>query len=162
MPTLQNAFVHQLKDLYNAEKQLTTALPKMAKAASSDKLRKAFEQHLEETRGHVDRLERIFKELDASPGGEKCEAMEGLIEEGEEVIEDFQSGDVRDALLIAEAQKVEHYEIAGYGTVVAWAKAMGHDEIAQRLEETLEEESKTDEKLNKIALDGVNQAAKQG
>jgi ferritin-like metal-binding protein YciE len=160
MATLHDAFIDQLKDLYSAETQLTNALPKMAEAASEKKLRDAFEQHLEETRRHVERLDGIFDELKAKPGGETCEAMEGLVEEGEEAIEAFDSGPVRDAMLIASAQRVEHYEMAGYGTVRTWAKAMGHDSIADRLSSTLEEEKHADEKLNDIALDGVNKAAK--
>lgn len=160
MARLHDAFVDQLKDLYSAETQLTKALPKMAKAASDAKLREAFEHHLEETRGHVDRLKEIFSDLDASPDGETCEAMQGLVKEGEQAIEEFENGPVRDAMLIASAQRVEHYEMAGYGTVRAWAKAMGHDDVARQLDETLEEEKSADEKLNKIALDGVNKAAK--
>lgn len=160
MAKLHDAFVHQLKDLYSAETQLTKALPKMAEAASEKKLRTAFESHLEETRGHIKRLEGIFGELDASPKGETCEAMKGLVKEGESAIEEFDSGPVRDAMLIAAAQRVEHYEIAGYGTVHAWAKAMGHDSMAKALSTILDEEKQADEKLNKIAVDGVNKAAK--
>lgn len=165
MPTLHDAFIDQLKDTYNAEKQIVEALPKMAKAASTSELRQAFEQHLDQTRGHIQRLESIFEKLDTKPGGKKCHGMEGLIQEGEEAIEDFSEGAARDALLIAGAQRVEHYEIAAYGTVAAWAEEMGHDEMARTLRETLDEESETDEKLTALATGGivetgVNEAAK--
>lgn len=164
MPNLHDAFIEQLKDLYNAENQITEALPKMIDAASDSELREAFEHHLEETRGQIERLDRIFTDLEASPGGKKCKGMEGLLEEGEEAIREHSAGPARDALLIAGAQRVEHYEIAGYGTAVAWAEEMGHDDIADLLDETLDEESSADEKLNSIAEggfleSGVNEAA---
>ena len=157
-------FVDQLKDLYSAEKQLIQALPKLAKAADSTELAEAFKGHLEETRVHVERLERIFKDLDGSPGGKKCKGMEGLIEEGSEALEEHTAGPGREALLIAGAQKVEHYEISGYGTVVAWAEELGLDDAAELLGETLDEESAADEKLTAIAEgglleEGVNQEA---
>lgn len=164
MPDLHDAFVEQLKDLYSAEKQITEALPKMIDAAHDDDLREAFEHHLEETRGQVERLKKAFEELGVNPGNTKCDGMEGLLKEGEEAIEEHAAGPVRDALLIAGAQRVEHYEIAGYGTVVTWAEQMGHDDVADLLEETLDEESAADETLTKIAegglVGGINEKAK--
>lgn len=162
MDTLHDAFVDLLKDLLSAEKQLTSALPKMAKAASSDKLQKAFEDHLEETKGHVQRLEKAFKAIDRSPRSEKCDAMAGLIEEGEEIVEENpEANAARDAMLIAAAQKVEHYEIASYGTACTWAKAMGHDEAYRLLKETMAEEVDADGKLTDIAEGSVNSAAQK-
>lgn len=155
MPSLHDAFIEQLKDLYSAEKQITEALPKMIEAASDAELKEAFEHHLEETRGQIERLTEVFGMLDVNPGNKKCKGMEGLLEEGEEAIEEHGPGPVRDALLIAGAQRVEHYEIAGYGTVVAWAEEMDHDDIADLLEETLDEEADADEKLTEIAEGGL-------
>jgi ferritin-like metal-binding protein YciE len=143
--------VDELKDLYNAENQLVKALPKMAKAAASDELRTAFEEHLQETENQVERLETIFKQLDESPKGKKCQAMVGLIEEGKEMIDADAEDAVRDAALIAAAQKVEHYEIAGYGTVRTYAQLLGLEDAAQLLQETLEEEAAADEKLNDLS-----------
>jgi ferritin-like metal-binding protein YciE len=144
-------YIDELKDIYNAENQLVKALPKMAKAASSDKLRQGFEEHLEQTKGHVQRLETIFESLGESPKGKKCKGMEGLVEEGSEAIEeDFEEG-VRDAALIGAAQRVEHYEIAAYGTVIAFAKIMGHTKHVDILEKTLQEEEATDEKLTELS-----------
>jgi len=151
LESLHDVFVNELKDLYNAEGQLTKALPKMAKAASSEELRTAFENHLSETENQVERLEKIFKELDASPKGKKCKAMAGLIEEGKEIIEEDGEDAVKDAALIAAAQKVEHYEIASYGTVRTYAQLLGFDEAAELLQETLDEEAAADEKLTEIA-----------
>ena len=149
---LKELYVEELKDLYNAETQLVKALPKMAKGTSSSELRSGFEEHLEQTKGHVQRLETIFKQLNESPTGKKCKAMEGLIEEGSEVLEEKElKGSVLDAALIGAAQRVEHYEMAGYGTVRAFAEEMGETEQASLLEQTLEEEKATDEKLSKLA-----------
>lgn len=147
---LRELFVDELKDLYNAENQLVKALPKMAKAAESPELRAGFEEHLEQTKGHVDRLESIFSKLGENPKGKKCKGMEGLVEEGAEAIEEYE-GPVRDAALIGGAQRVEHYEMAGYGTVVAMAKQLGESKHAQLLEETLEEEKETDAKLTSLS-----------
>ena len=154
--TLHDALVHELQDLYSAEVQLTKALPKMAKAASHEQLAEAFEEHLEQTKGHVERLEKALKQLDASTRGEKCKAMEGLIEEGKSTLELDADDAVRDALIIGIAQKVEHYEIAGYGTARTFAKRLGEDAVAAALKDTLEEESETDRKLTKLAASTVN------
>lgn len=162
--SMQELFLDQLRDLYNAEKQITAALPKIAKAATDEKLREAFEGHLEETHGHVERLERIFQDLGKPSTGKRCKGMEGLLEEGSEALEGDLSGVLRDALLIAAAQRVEHYEIAGYGTVKAWAEELGFDDAAELLDETLDEEAAADEKLTSIAegglvREGVNEGA---
>jgi len=149
--SLHDLFVEELKDLYNAENQLTKALPKMAKAASFEGLRTAFKDHLAETQHQVERLETIFKQLEASPKGKKCKAMMGLIEEGKEVIDADGEDAVKDAALIAAAQRVEHYEIAGYGTVRTYAELLGFEEAAKLLQETLDEEAAADEKLTEIA-----------
>ena len=148
---LKELYIDELKDLYNAENQLVKALPKMAKAASSEKLRAGFEEHLEQTKGHVSRLEQIFESLGESPKGKKCKGMEGLVEEGSEMIDEDVEDSVKDAGLIGAAQRVEHYEIAAYGTVKAFAETLGHSEHASLLEETLEEEKETDEKLTELA-----------
>jgi ferritin-like metal-binding protein YciE len=148
---LKDLYIDELRDLHNAENQLLKALPKMAKAASSEELRQGFEEHLEQTRGHVERLDKIFKLLDESPKGKKCMGMEGLVKEGSEVMgEDFE-GAVMDAALIAAAQRVEHYEIAAYGTVSEFARILGENEHESLLEETLQEEKETDEKLTELA-----------
>lgn len=151
LESLHDVFVEELKDLYNAENQLTKALPKMAKAAASEELRTTFENHLAETEHQVERLESIFKQIEASPKGKKCKAMTGLIEEGKEVIVANGEAAVKDAALIAAAQKVEHYEIAGYGTVRTYAQLLGFDEAANLLQETLDEEAAANEKLTEIA-----------
>jgi ferritin-like metal-binding protein YciE len=156
MTTLEDLFVHELKDIYHAEKQLVKALPKMAKAATSEKLREGFEEHLEQTKGQVERLEQIFQIMELEPRGSKCEAMEGLIEEGGEILEEDLEDALRDAALIGAAQKVEHYEIASYGTLAAFARHMGLSEAEELLRETLEEEKQTDQKLTKLALSEVN------
>jgi ferritin-like metal-binding protein YciE len=148
---LKELYIDELKDLYNAETQLVKALPKMAKAATSDELRQGFEDHLEQTKGHVERLEKIFESLDESPKGKKCAGMEGLIKEGSEVIEEDYEGAVMDAGLIGAAQRVEHYEIAGYGTATEFARLLGEDEHVSFLTETLDEEKQTDEKLTELA-----------
>jgi ferritin-like metal-binding protein YciE len=148
---LKELYIDELKDLYNAENQLVKALPKMAKAASSDALRKGFEEHLEQTKGHVQRLEKLFQALGESPKGKKCKGMEGLIEEGSEVMEEDYNGSVMDAALIGAAQRVEHYEIAGYGMVRSMAETLGESSHVSLLEQTLEEEKATDEKLTDLA-----------
>ena len=159
MNSMDDLLVQQLRDLYDAEGQLVKALPKMAKAASSEELRNAFEQHLEETKHHVRRLEQVFKGLGQKPKGQTCAAMEGLVKEGGEMISQWGSGDVRDAGLIACAQRVEHYEIAGYGCVRTWAQQLGKLDAARLLEETLDEEKQADAKLNSIAESKVNKQA---
>jgi ferritin-like metal-binding protein YciE len=157
--TLHDLYVDQLRDLYNAEGQLVKALPKMAKNASSDQLRSAFEEHLEQTRNHVERLEQIFEKLDARPKGKKCYAMQGLVEEGEELIDQEPEDAVLDAGLICAAQKVEHYEIASYGTVCTWARQLGFNDHLELLQQTLQEEKAADEKLTRLAEAGINQEA---
>ena len=148
---LKELYIDELKDLYNAENQLLKALPKMAKAASSDELRQGFEEHLEQTQGHVERLEQIFESMEESPKGKKCMGMEGLVKEGSEVMdEDFEDA-VLDAALIGAAQRVEHYEIAAYGTVSEFAKILGENEHVSLLAQTLQEEKETDEKLTELA-----------
>jgi ferritin-like metal-binding protein YciE len=147
---LKELYIDELKDLFNAENQLVKALPKLAKAATSDDLKAGFQQHLEQTKGHVERLETIFKSLGQNPKGKKCKGMEGLIEEGSEAIEEYE-GLVRDAALIGAAQRVEHYEMAGYGTVVALANQLGENKHADLLEKTLEEEKETDAKLTELS-----------
>ena len=159
MATLEDLYTDLLKDLYSAEKQLVKALPKMAKNAQSPELQKAFQEHLKQTEGQVDRIERIFSEMGGSPRGKKCVGMEGLVEEGNELLQEDVEPDVLDAGLIAAAQKVEHYEIAGYGTARAWAQRLGYDKAARLLQETLEEESTANEKLTKIAESHVNMEA---
>lgn len=148
---LKELYIDELRDIYNAESQLVKALPKMAKAANSEELRTGFEEHLEQTRGHVQRLEQIFKELGEKPSGKKCKGMEGLVAEGQEMMgEDFED-EVMDAALISAAQRVEHYEIAAYGTVRTYAELLGEDTAVQLLEQTLEEEKETDQKLTDMA-----------
>jgi len=160
--TLHELFVNELKDLYSAENQILNALPKMAKAATNEDLKAGFLEHLEQTQRQVERLEQIFESLGVSPKGKKCHAMEGLLEEGKEVIEADGEDDVRDAALIAAAQRVEHYEIAGYGCVRTYARLLGLDEAADLLQETLQEESDTDEKLTELAESVVNVEALEG
>lgn len=156
---LENLFLEELKDLYSAENQITKALPKLAKAASSSELRKAFEHHLKETEGHVQRLEQAFETLGKSPKGKTCEGMKGLLSEGSDTMEEAAEGDVRDAAMIAAAQRVEHYEMAVYGTVRSYAERLGQSKIAQLLETTLEEEKAADKKLTEISKT-VNSQAK--
>lgn len=156
---LEKLFVEQLKDTYNAEKQIVRALPRMAKAAGDEELREAFETHLQETEKQVERLDRIFQELGKNPQGKKCVGMEGLIEEAKELLNEDVDEDVLDAGLIAAAQKVEHYEIAAYGTICALAKQLGYDDALDLLKQTLEEEKATDEKLTMLAESGGNQRA---
>lgn len=159
---LREALVDEIRDLYNAEKQLTKALPKMAKGATSDELREAFESHLEETEGQVTRLERVFELLDEKPRGKHCAGMAGIIEEGSEKLQEDMEDSVLDACLIASAQKVEHYEIGSYGTAIAWAEALELSEVAEVLNETLAEEKAADEKLSALAESGINEAATAG
>jgi len=156
---LKELYIDELRDIYNAESQLVKALPKMAKASTSDELRSGFESHLEQTRGHVQRLEEIFDALDEKPTGKKCAGMQGLVKEGEGIMdEDFQ-GEVMDAALISAAQRVEHYEIAAYGCVRSWAELLGESEDASLLEKTLEEEKETDQKLTELS-EKINVEAK--
>jgi ferritin-like metal-binding protein YciE len=157
--TLHDAFIDELRDAYDAEKQVLKALPKMVRAASSSDLRAAFEAHLEETRGQVARLEQVFGSLDEKVRGKHCDGVAGIIEEGKKVMEEDFDDTTMDACLIAAAQRVEHYEMAAYGTLVAWAEAMGHTEAAALLRETLDEEKAADEKLTEVAESGVNQGA---
>jgi ferritin-like metal-binding protein YciE len=161
MESLRELYVDELKDLWSAETQITKALPKMMKAASNPKLKKAFNTHLKQTERHVKRLERIFKELDESPRGKKCVGMEGLIKEGQELIKEKPQADVLDAGLIAAAQHVEHYEIAGYGCVRTWARQMGEDRQAELLQETLDEEEQTDRLLTELAESEINVEAEE-
>jgi len=158
LQSLHDLYVEELKDLYSAESQLIKALPKMAKAASNESLREAFGEHLDVTKQQLERLEQIFEGLGKSPKGKKCVAMEGLIEEGSELIAQKKDIDpeVLDAALIGAAQKVEHYEIAGYGTVRTYAKLLGEDDAAELLQETLNEEAETDEKLTALAESEIN------
>ena len=158
--TLHDLFVEEIKDLHNAETQLAKALPKIAKAASSEELRAGFLDHLKETEEHRARLERIAELLDFSPKGKKCLAMEGLVAEGQETIAEDAPASVKDAALICAAQKVEHYEIAGYGTVRTFAELLGYNDAEQMLTATLEEERRTDEKLSELAA-GINLAAER-
>lgn len=160
--TLQDAFLDELRDTYDAEKQLLKALAKMAKAATSEELRSAFETHLEETNGQVDRLEQVFASLDQKARGKHCDGMAGIIEEGKSIMsEDFDEATM-DACLVAGAQRAEHYEIAAYGTLVAWANALGLSDAAGLLEENLNEEKATDEALSALAEGGLNGAAVAG
>src|SRR5580692_3101853 len=152
---LKHLYVEELKDLYSAENQMVKALPKMIKAATSEDLRAGFEEHLEQTKGHVSRLEEIFKALGESPKGKKCKGMEGLIKEGGEMIEEDPAPEELDAGLISAAQRVEHYEIAGYGCVSTYAKLLGEDQAASLLRQTLGEEKETDKKLSQLA-DRIN------
>lgn len=149
--SMEKLFVSELKDLYSAEKQITKALPKMAKAATSEELRKAFESHLKETEGQIQRLDRIFEILGKSATGKSCKGMKGVLEEGSEMLEETEEGDVRDAGMISAAQRVEHYEMAGYGAVRNYAELLGQKEIAELLQQTLDEEGAADKKLTQIA-----------
>lgn len=157
--TLHDAFIDELRDTYDAERQLTKALPKLAKAATNPKLRKAFEMHLEETKGQIERLEQVFASLDEKVRAKHCDGIAGIVDEGKAIMEEDFDEATMDACLIAAGQRAEHYEMAAYGTLVAWARAMGHDEAANLLQETLDEEKATDEKLTEIAEAGINQAA---
>jgi ferritin-like metal-binding protein YciE len=162
LKSLRDLYVHELKDIYSAEKQLTKALPKMAKAASHEELTAGFEEHLAQTEGHIERLETILEALGESTRGDKCKAMEGLIAEGQGLMEEDATPDVMDAALIAAAQKVEHYEIASYGTVRTWAEMLGEEEAVNLLQQTLDEEIETDEKLTELAESTINVEAEVG
>ncbi|MFL6279082.1 MAG: ferritin-like domain-containing protein [Vicinamibacterales bacterium] len=157
--TLHEAFIEELRDTYDAEKQLIKALPKLAKAAASTDLRTAFETHLEETRGHVERLEQVFESLDQKPRGKHCEGIAGIIEEGKSIMEEEFDDATMDACLIAAGQRAEHYEMAAYGTLIAWAQSMGHTEATNLLQEILDEEKAADQKLSSLAEGGINQEA---
>lgn len=157
LATLHDLLVDELKDIYSAERQLVKALPRIAKAAATPELRRALENHLQQTEGHVQRLERIFQQLEQSPRGKKCKGMEGLLEEGKEVLEADADPGTRDAALIGAAQRVEHYEIAAYGTARAHARAMGHQSVAALLQDTLDEEVEADKLLTQLAEQGINQ-----
>ncbi|HSA58038.1 MAG TPA: ferritin-like domain-containing protein [Gemmatimonadaceae bacterium] len=161
LQSLRDLFVEELKDIYNAEQQLLKALPKMRKGVTNPRLANAFEQHLEQTRNHAERLERILEDLQESPRGRKCKGMEGLVEEGKEML-DLRGGDAaRDAAIIGAAQRVEHYEIAAYGTACAHARATGNTMAEQLLQQTLEEEKETDRLLTEIAEGGINDWASE-
>jgi ferritin-like metal-binding protein YciE len=160
--TLHDVFIDELRDAYDAEKQLVKALPKMAKAAESTELRQAFVDHLEETNGHVTKLEQVFESLDEKVKGKHCDGIAGILEEGKSVMDEDFEGATMDAALIASAQRVEHYEMAAYGTLVAWARGMGHSDAADLLQEILDEEKAADEKLTQIAESGVNEQACAG
>jgi len=157
--TLHDAFLDELRDAYDAEKQLTKALPRLAKAASSPDLRTAFETHLEETRGHVERLEQVFANLGEKVQAKHCDGIAGIIQEGKAVMEEDFDEATMDACLIAGGQRAEHYEMAAYGTLIAWAQAMGHMDAADLLQQTLDEEKAADEKLSVLAEGGINQEA---
>jgi ferritin-like metal-binding protein YciE len=156
--TMEELLIDELKDIYNAEKQITRALPKMAKATTSKDLRQAFESHLEETNGQIERLDKVFEILGRSARGKTCHGMQGVLEEGSEVIEDTEKSPLRDAALISAAQRVEHYEMAAYGCVREYARLLGQDQIVKLLEETLEEEKAADEKLSSLS-ESVNSEA---
>jgi ferritin-like metal-binding protein YciE len=162
LSSLDDLFLDELKDIYNAEKQLTKALPKMAKSATSPELKTAFEEHLEQTKGQIERLEQVFQSIDKKALGKTCKAMQGLLEEGEELMEQDAEASVKDAALISAAQKVEHYEIGSYGTLATYAKLLGYTEALSLLKETLNEEKQTDTKLTKIAEKKINIRAKKG
>jgi ferritin-like metal-binding protein YciE len=159
LESMQDLFLNELKDVYNAEKQILRALPRMAKAADAPALQQAFNKHLRETEGQVKRLERIFKSLGQAARGKKCKGMEGLIEEGKEILEEEGAPEVIDAALISAAQRVEHYEIAAYGCLRAYAQLLGYDEADRLLQQTLQEEEATDEALSALGEGGINQAA---
>ena len=159
LDTLQKLYVDELRDLYNAENQLLKALPKMAKAASSEELKNAFEKHLEQTETHVERLEQVFQELDESPKGKTCRAMKGLIQEGSEILKEEGDPSVLDAGIIVAAQKVEHYEMAGYGSVRTFAELLNQKSAVELLQTTLDEESEANELLNGLAESIVNPEA---
>ena len=157
--TLDDLTVHFLRDLYYAERQILRALSKMQRAAQNQKLKEAFSKHREQTEHQVERLQQAFEGMGSRARGQTCEAINGIIEEGEEILEEFQKGAVLDAALLANAQAVEHYEIARYGSAIAWAKATGKEKVVKLLEETLEEEKETDQLLNQLANSEVNQEA---
>jgi len=157
--TLHDAFIDELRDVYDAEKQLTKALPKLAKASSNPQLRQAFESHLEETQGHIERLEQVFEGLDEKVRGKHCDGIAGIIEEGKAIMEEDFEETTLDACLIAAGQRAEHYEMAAYGTLIAWAEAMGHTDAVKLLQQILNEEKAADKKLSSLAEGGINQSA---
>jgi len=157
--TLHDAFIDELRDAYDGEKQLTKALAKLAKASTSPKLQQAFASHLEETQGHIERLEQVFESLDEKARGKHCDGIAGIIEEGKSIMEEDFDETTMDACLIAAGQRAEHYEMAAYGTLVAWAQAMGHTDAARLLQQTLDEEKAADKKLSGLAESGINQSA---
>ena len=157
--TLHDAFIDELRDTYDAERQLTKALAKLAKAATSPKLRDAFTTNLEETQGQIERLEQVFESLDEKARGKHCDGIEGIIEEGKSIMEEDFDDTTMDACLIAAGQRAEHYEMAAYGTLVAWARAMGHTDAANLLQQTLDEEKAADKKLSGLAEGGINRTA---
>ena len=154
--SLQELLIEEMRDIYSAEVQLTKAMPKMVKKASNPQLKKAFETHLKETEGQIQRLQKIFDKLGKKPTGKKCAAMEGLVEEGKEMMGEDMDDETMDAALIAVAQKVEHYEIASYGTVRTWARHIGDEQTAKLLQQTLDEEGKTDKLLSQLAEKNIN------
>jgi ferritin-like metal-binding protein YciE len=158
--SIEELFIDEIKDLYSAEHQITKTLPKLVKAATTPELKKAFENHLKETEGQIERLDRVFEILGKSPRGKTCAGMKGVLEEGAEMLKETEEGSIRDAALISAAQRVEHYEMAGYGSVREYAKLLGQNEIAKLLEKTLEEEKAADSKLGQVARQ-VNPAALQ-
>lgn len=160
MKNLEELFRHELKDLYSAESQLLDAYPRLQENTTDQKLKQAFDEHMKETEQHKKRIEEVCKDLNMNPEGEKCKAMEGLIKELDSFLKDDTEKDVQDAGLIAEAQRMEHYEISGYGTTIRYAKELGYDDIASKLHKTLEDEYKTDEKLTKLAESRLNREAK--
>ena len=157
--TLHDAFVDELRDTYDAERQLTKALAKMAKTATAPELQEAFQSHLEETQGQIQRLEQVFEALEEKVRGKHCDGIAGIIEEGKSIMEEDFDDATMDACLIAAGQRAEHYEMAAYGTLVAWARTLGHDEAAELLQQTLDEEKAADEKLSGLAEGGINQSA---
>jgi ferritin-like metal-binding protein YciE len=157
--SLHDAFIDELRDTYDGEKQLTKALPKLAKASSNPKLRTAFESHLEETQGQIERLERVFESLGEKVRGKHCEGIAGIVEEGKAIMEEDFDEATMDACLIAAGQRAEHYEMAAYGTLIAWAEALGHTEAVRLLQQTLNEEKAADKKLSGLAEGGINQSA---
>lgn len=159
--SLEELFIDELRDLYSAEEQITRALPKLAKKASSPQLQAAFEEHLEQTREHISRLEQIFKDLGESPEGKTCRGMAGLLKEGDEMMSEEYEPETMDAALISAAQRVEHYEMAGYGTVRTWAKLLDNSSAAKLLQKTLDEEGDTDKKLTKLAESKINKQAEK-
>lgn len=157
--SMDDLFLHTLKDIYYAERQILKALPKMAKAANSQELREAFEHHRTETEGQIERLAQVFEMLGKPARGVKCEAIEGIIDEGQSIMEEVEDPEVRDAAMLASAQAVEHYEITRYGTLIAWARQIGHDDAVTLLEQSLEEEKSTDQLLTELAEETLNQQA---
>jgi ferritin-like metal-binding protein YciE len=157
--TMNDLLISFMQDVYYAERQIVKALPKMAKASTNEELKNALMHHREETQGQIERLQKAFEALGKRARGQTCEAINGLIEEGEEIVEEFEAGPTRDAGILAAAQAVEHYEMARYGTIIAWAKAVGSDDVARLMHETLEEEKKADTTLNQLAQKRLNQEA---